>query len=68
MCPRGSIDQLERELYLAGVAGGLADLAEAGTGENVGGQAHGDDVEEVPPATWMGMEKKSAALLTPWPK
>src|ERR1035437_6983860 len=42
-----SVDQLERELDLPRVAGGLADLAKTGAVENVGGQAHGDDVEEV---------------------
>src|ERR1035438_6691154 len=40
---RRSIDQLERKLYLAGVAGGLADLTEAGASENVGGKTHADD-------------------------
>ena len=32
---------------MAGVAGGLADLTEAGAAENVGRQAHVDDIEEV---------------------
>jgi hypothetical protein len=44
---RSTVDELEGELDLAGVAGGFADLAEAGAVEDVGGQAHVDDVEEV---------------------
>lgn len=42
-----SVDQLQRELDLTRVAGGLADFSEAGPIENIGGQTHGDDVEEI---------------------
>ena len=42
-----SINELQRELDLARVAGGFADFAKPGPGYDIRGQTHIDNVEEV---------------------
>jgi hypothetical protein len=43
----GLIDELERELDLAGCAGGFADFAKSGAVQDVSWQAHVHNIEEV---------------------